>query len=365
MATATFCSRISSSNSPSRSAFCEGDFKKAFEYYEANYLLDTMNLTMLHESAYAAASFINRPDIAVARYNRIFADYETFREFVWQGLFYHYADALNRTGQSDRLIKFVHDLPKRDWREKAPWYAWSELSLAYLHTGQLEQAIAYVDTILQWEPYAQHVSRAAYRWSTFHQDTLPNPFHEQIRRKFPDFMEAKKADRKTLWNLMQEGAPFGLKEYQAYILQDWEEAERQISQLKADPPDFLNPEEEHSAKVNQEIFAIWIEGLLGSIFARQGKKELAIQQLELLDRLQETFPPSHIPTSRGIIPYYQARIHALLGHKDEAVSYLQQALQDGKPIFMKSFLIDYDLAILRGYAPYEALFSPDYTRALR
>ncbi len=342
-------------------AFWDGNFRQSFDYYEANYQLDTMNIIMLHESAYSASIYLNRPDIAVKRYNRVFADYETFREHLWSQPFYHYANALNRNGQSERLIEFVQQISMEDWGEKADTWAWFELYHAYLNTGQLERAITYVDTMSKWVSTGHHkflVSKAAYIWSAFHHDTLRNPFHEQIRSHLNKYPEAEKLGAGVLWSFYNEGAPIQLREYQPYLLQDWEEAEQQMSQLKIDPPTFMGPGDEIFTERNREVFAVWIEGMLGSIYARQGKHDLAMRQVEILDHLQETFPPKHTPTFRGIIPYDQAKILALLGNKDQAVAHLKQALQEGKPIFAMSFLIDYDLASLRGYAPFEALLRP-------
>ena len=98
--------------------------------------------------------------------------------------------------------------------------------------------------------------------------------------------------------------------------------------------------------------------MLGNVYACQGKTGLAIEQIEVLTQLEKTFPLQHIPPSRGIIPYYQARIHALLDNKDEAVAYLQQSRDEGKPMMGLGFTVDWELANLRGYEPYEELIRP-------
>ena len=344
-------------------AFWKGDYEASYRYYNANYQLDTMNLIMLHQSATVASMYLNKPDIAVKRLGRVFADYKTYRDNLWNNNFYHYADALNRTEKSSELIQLVESLPVGDWRNKGPGWVWLELYIAYLNTGQYNEAIAYVDTMLQWSPNGGRrflISKAAYIWSTFHQDTLPNPFHRQIRERLNEYMKAEKAGAWTLWGIYNSGSgvAFRIREYQAYLLQDWEEAEREFLSLKASPPTFMKPGEEMMQKLIIGVPEVWIEGMLGSIYARRKKDDLAIKQLEKLDLIAESFPQKHAPILRGIIPYHQARIHALLGNKKEAVAYLRKSLDAGKPIFFGSFRIDYDLSSLRGYEPYEELIRP-------
>ena len=61
---------------------------------------------------------------------------------------------------------------------------------------------------------------------------------------------------------------------------------------------------------------------------------------------------------KGGISYWQARIHAVLGEKEQAVVRLAQSMEEGRCIDFSNFVYDWDLANLIGYAPYEELVRP-------
>ena len=357
----TSCTQYEKNHFQQAVAFWEGDYKTSYKYYDANYQLDTMDLIMLHQSAYTASIYLNQPGIAEKRYKRLFSDYETFREYFWPNNFHHYSDALIRTGKSHEFIQFVQALPEGDWKKLgAGPYVWLQLYIAYLDTGEPEQAVAYIDTIEQWlapEARMQMISKAAYIWSVFYQDQ-PNPFHVKIRKNLGEYMEADEAGSWDLWSIYNGNAAVGIQEYQHYLLQDWKEAERLFNRLKENPPNFMNPDGKMLESLVEGVPEVWIQGMLGCIYARLDKNDLARKQLELLDHIAKSFPHKHTPILRGIIPYHQACIHALLGNKAEAVTYLEKSRKAGKPIFQGSFLNDFDLASLIGYPPFEELIRP-------
>ena len=89
---------------------------------------------------------------------------------------------------------------------------------------------------------------------------------------------------------------------------------------------------------------------LGSIAARRGNRERAMaisDSLVMLDR----------PFRFGSITFWQARIAAVLGERELAVSKLQQAFDEGYQ-FTDYLHRDEDLHLLRGYEPFEELLRP-------
>ena len=58
---------------------------------------------------------------------------------------------------------------------------------------------------------------------------------------------------------------------------------------------------------------------------------------------------------KGSISYYQARIYAILGMRQEAVEALSRSIQEGKINEFRSFDQDWDLASLGDFQPYRDL----------
>jgi hypothetical protein len=63
------------------------------------------------------------------------------------------------------------------------------------------------------------------------------------------------------------------------------------------------------------------------------------------------------PFRFGSIPYWQARIAAVLGEHELAVTKLREALDQGMQV-SEAFHRDFDLQSLRGYEPLEELLRP-------
>lgn len=70
---------------------------------------------------------------------------------------------------------------------------------------------------------------------------------------------------------------------------------------------------------------VWLNGFLGCVYARQGKTEEALNQVELLESYRPTYCRFILRMHRGILYYHQARIYAPLGDKDIAVDLLEKA----------------------------------------
>lgn len=118
-----------------------------------------------------------------------------------------------------------------------------------------------------------------------------------------------------------------------YVTGRYDEAESEFLQLARMIPD-----------------SVAYRGYIGSIAARRGDEDRAMQMLESLETLQRPF-------RFGAIEYWQARIAAVLDDKDLAVNKLRQAFDAGFQ-FSDYVLRDEDLKLLRGYEPYEELMRP-------
>jgi len=100
---------------------------------------------------------------------------------------------------------------------------------------------------------------------------------------------------------------------------------------------------------------LWVEGFLGSTLARQGRTEEALAQAEYLESMRINQPHMVNRLKKGSISYYQARIYAILGMKQEAVEALSRSIQEGKINEFRSFDQDWDLAALSDFQPYRDL----------
>ena len=198
-----------------------------------------------------------------------------------------------------------------------------------------------------------HISTAANLWAMVFQDSLPNPYKVLIRERleeYPAFPATSNLYRGL--NLALLGTTTNLKEYQFYLLGDWEAAENGFLALRettwqTDVFPYQN------AFVG--LISPWVEAMLGCIYARQGKHEQALAQIDKLEQMRASIPEKHSPSFKGFVSYWQGKIYAILGEKEQAVQHLQQAIEEGKVMAFGAFRMDWDLASLRGYEPYERL----------
>lgn len=79
----------------------------------------------------------------------------------------------------------------------------------------------------------------------------------------------------------------------------------------------------------------------------------------MLETKRAIFPKFANRKSRGQIPYYQARIYAILGEKDLAVDYLKKSKLEGNIAEHDKFVFEWDLTNLKGYPPFEKLLKFD------
>jgi tetratricopeptide (TPR) repeat protein len=118
-----------------------------------------------------------------------------------------------------------------------------------------------------------------------------------------------------------------------YAAERWPEAKALIDSLRLESPENFN-----------------YLGYQGTLAARLGNRDEALrisQELEAIDR----------PYVFGNPTRWRARIAALLGERDEAVSLLRRAYEEGAG-FGVGLLHDMNFESLRGYPPFERFIEP-------
>jgi tetratricopeptide (TPR) repeat protein/TolB-like protein len=118
-----------------------------------------------------------------------------------------------------------------------------------------------------------------------------------------------------------------------YFQERWQQAADLFQALAEEQPDSVS-----------------FRGYLGSTAARMGDREMAMQISDSLAALDGPF-------RFGAVPYWQARIAAVLGDRELAVSKLRRALDEGFQV-SDAFHRDGDLIMLRGYEPFDELLRP-------
>ncbi|NIM52508.1 MAG: hypothetical protein GTN62_14350, partial [Gemmatimonadales bacterium] len=117
-----------------------------------------------------------------------------------------------------------------------------------------------------------------------------------------------------------------------YAAERWEEAREVVEGLAAESPDDVG-----------------YQGRLGSLAARLGDRAEALRVSDWLETVEQ-------PYLRGSNTRWRARIAAVLGQRDLAVSLLQSALLEGGAFF--EVHRDVDFESLRDYPPFQELMRP-------
>ena len=104
---------------------------------------------------------------------------------------------------------------------------------------------------------------------------------------------------------------------------------------------------------------VWLNSLLGCTYARQGKTQLAHDQVQLLESFRASKPNMNNRFHFGVISYHQARIYSILNEKEQAVASLKKSRKEGRSMDYNSFWFDWDLSNLKGYGAYEEFIKPE------
>ena len=107
---------------------------------------------------------------------------------------------------------------------------------------------------------------------------------------------------------------------------------------------------------NEWYIKLWVEGMTGASYARLGMRNEALAQVDTLESMRQDEPNNLNRMFSGEIPYYQARIYAILEEPELSMQALQQSMDEGRMSEWDNYVNDPDLAGLRDYQPYLDLF---------
>ncbi len=325
----------------------EGNYQSALDAINKNYQLDPKDLDMIHHSAYTYL-YLNQPEKAVDRLDEVFKHYELYKDRLMGQSIDAYLYALNRLGRHKEVIKFV--------KEKEPSY---QNTSQYIRALMIEGDFQTIRTNMEIIKEYNYLSYAHMFNAIFPGDSN-NIFEPNVRANFSHFRDPSDSWNYLLWS-HNHLYNWDSKAFAHYILKEWDKAEEIL--LNSRSTDWNNVGKgstvPKSILTNIDLhMSIWLEGLLGSIYARQGKTKMAQVQIDKLDSFSSVYPKKINRFHRGVIPYWQARIYAILGEKDQAVDALAQSLKEGRVIDYSNFVYDWDLTNLNGFEPYERLIEP-------
>jgi len=316
-------------------------YKEALEALNANFELDPLDPMVIHESAFFYLC-LNQPEKAAERFEILFSDHETFKEIIIPNSYYHYLEALNRSGESRKAMDFAQSF-KND--QDVIRIIRDELNWALLKEGKFDELHDWIEF---YQANDMHISylNLAYQFNEIFPNVDTNIFTSRANEQI--------SGRSTLgevgsWSVMPL-RNFSSKAFALYVLKEYDQAEKLIREYTAQ--DYANYTDNWWSKSFPLYGQLWIDGFLGTIYARQGKTQLAMQQIEQLESQRSKLDTFVSRKGRGVIPYYQARIYAILGEKDMAVASLKKSKQDGRLCEHSNFTNDWDLANLYDYEPF-------------
>jgi hypothetical protein len=294
---------------------------------------------------------LNQSEKALDLLDPLFENYSKYREkLVIQEIYSTYFSILLSLGYSREIKEFISELDAKDYRKMGLWGRY-QIFRALLLEDDFDEINRiqhfYRDQGISWD-----VVNWAYAYNTIFPDDSLNYFETQLREELDEFK-----DPQDTWNYGVL-THFFLNNHQSrafahYVLREFEEAEAILQDLRT--VDWDNYFTGNEAKQFHWYTRLWVEGFLGSTLARQGRTEEALAQVEYLESMRINQPNMINRLKRGSISYYQARIYAILGMKQEAVEALSRSIQEGKMYDFRSFDQDWDLAALGDFQPYRDL----------
>lgn len=327
----------------------EGNYLGSLEPIKRNYELDPSDLTMRHHLAYTYLD-LNQPAKTAELFVPIFSQYDIYGDRItWQS-YDAYFYALNRLGRQKEVIALEKKVAKN-------FDDHFQFIRAYMLDGDVET----LRRRLPEMPF-YYIIRFAQMFSAILPPETENIYLPVLRDSLARFEDPKRSWDYLVWSNFHM-YNWDSKAYAYYLLKDWEKTEQILLGLK----------NKNWKEFSQGVFtgnfrhldnhiswhmSIWVEGLLGAALARQGKREAAYAQIQTLDAMRPGYPPESQRLHKGTISYWQGRIYAILGDKEQAVAALTRSRQEGRTIDYGSFVYDWDLASLKGYSPYEELVRP-------
>ena len=330
-----------------------GDYEAALNAINKNFQLDPNDLGIIHMSAYAFL-FVNQPLAAVNRYKVVFDKHEIYKDQISSNMYNGYYYALNRLGRQKEVIEFDEKLQESQHNQK-------EVIRALMLEKNLPELRNRIENIPQGE-YLEY----AFMFNAIFPSDSNNIFKELVRNNFTIYKDPAKTLDYLFWTNIRGLKNYESKAFAHYVLSEWEQTEKILLGLrnmdwKTYSKGFKNNTGPKYLPYRHNVdwyMSVWIEGLLGCTYARQGRMNLAHAQIEKLGTFSQFYPKVVNRFHKGVISYSKARIYAILGEKDKSVSFLTKSMEEGRVIDWGSFVYDWDLANLKGYEPYESLVKP-------
>jgi TolB-like protein len=323
-------------------------YEAAARELDKNIALDSRDLSSIHESAHFWLG-VNRPEETVLHYQDLFEHYDLYGKSLNVNMYRNYFDALNRLGRQKEVIRLSEIFEAEDYFRMG-WHGRTQLVRSFLMEEEWDKLEAVLEifrenNILDYDKYARVYNEI------FPQDTA-NYFGAGLSENLDRY-----TDPEDSWYYVTSTFLYLVngrsRANMLYILKDFDRAEEILIELRSvNWEEFLS--DEHLKRDAWQM-KIWVEGLLGSCYARQGKMKEALNQLTVLDALHPEEPNHMNRMRKGALPYYQARIYAILGDQEQAVDKLRQSMEEGRMSEQDCFVNDWDLASLKGYEPYRKL----------
>lgn len=322
-----------------------GNDEAALAAIKNNLALDPKDLDIVHYNAYGYLE-LNQPSTTVEVLAPFFDQYEIFKDRIRAQSIDAYFFALCRSGQAKEVLAFVQEHPEYEH--------WDQAMRALMLEGEWEEVQRHLPSLPKWQ-----YLRLTHMFNAIAPADRDNIFAPLLRANLEQFKDPTPGWNYFVWSHVHL-YNWDSKAFAYYQLKEWKQAEEILLELRN-----IDWETSAQGSIPPTILAnidpymnTWREGLLGSTYARQGKTNLAHVQIEQLESFRANFPGTLNRFHRGVISYWQARIHGVLGEKAEAVARLAQSMEEGRRIDYANFDYDWDLVSLKGYPPYEDLIKP-------
>lgn len=342
------------------------DYPAAFEAIDANFHMDSTDILAIHESGINAWLMLNRPDICAERFGRLFDQMDVYKEKIWSMNLTHFTEVLNHLERPQEVVDFAERFALSDWFSKTTkGSARTQLLKANIAMGQTEKAFAYGEG---WYQYNQRgpldfsfFSRAATIYATSFPADPNNPFIPGLQALLGQLRPSDSVNYKFFWGF---GIATNHPAWVYYLLHNWPEAEGIVINMKKYEWEKIFRKYQYGHFESNAVTSIYphyakmeVEGFLGCIYARQGRRKEALEQIQVLEELIQKKPSTRNRWLFGKGPYLKARIYAVLGEKAAAVEQLNIGRNAGL-LQNQKFRFDLDLSSLRGFGSYEELMLP-------
>lgn len=327
----------------------KGDQEGQLKAIKKNYLLDPSDIQMLHNTAYTYME-MNQLKAAAELYEKVLWDPDIPLANIGGNMRGAYMNILSKLGKYKKLLEF-HRLRYEGIGAVNP-----NLARALLETGQRDTVISKLNQLNK-----ANLLRLAHMYNELYPDDPENIYALLIRDNMDSYADPRRSRNYLMWSHMHQ-YNWDSKAYAYYLIRDFRKTEEILLELRDQQIDWVSYSNgKLDASLEKSLnwhMNVWLNYLLGAAYARQGKTELAMDQIQLLESYRASKPKMNNRFHYGEISYLQARIYSIVDEKELAVAALKQSLKEGKSMDYDSFWFDWDLTNLKGFEPYEEIIRP-------